>query len=386
MSDQDFIPLHVHSTYSILESLSKIGHLVQETVRQELKALALTDYDSICGMSEFKVKADNAKIKPIFGCDLCVSSKVNEDDTSNLVLLAYNEKGWRNLVRIHNHAWKNLYRRPTTTYKKIEECKDGLLCILGGTNSDLYKAKEKDENNFLDYILNLFGDNLYLELVDNSSDFTVNNLNSYILSLNLPYVITNNILYTKKDDFKTYNILTLIKSKKTRKDVEEGKAEILVNNEFYFKTVEEIKKNYPEEVWNKSLESYRKIYNKIENILILDKPHLPKISDNPKKEILDIIKDNLKKIPLNNRQVYFDRIKKEMKVYEKTNSLNYLLIVRDFLKWADDNKYLRNFGRGSACSSLVTYLMNIHYIDPIKFDLYFDRFINENRGIKMKVF
>jgi DNA polymerase-3 subunit alpha len=170
------------------------------------------------------------------------------------------------------------------------------------------------------------------------------------------------------------------------RDIDKGNISLNTNNEYYYKAVDEIKENYDELEWQHGLESCKEINDKVESFNIMDKPHLPKFSDTPRDDIIEIIKKNMKKIPFGMKEAYFNRIMKELKVYEKTNSLNYLLIVRDFLKYADKEGYLRNFGRGSACSSLVTYLMDIHYVDPVKIDLYFERFLNENRGIKMRVF
>ena len=387
-SDKDYIHLNVYSTYSILESLLKIDRLLQKTSESGMSSVALTDHNSVCGMSEFKSKAVSARIKAIYGCDINLKSTIN-DAHSRILLIASTEKGWHNLIKIHNHAWRHYEGEPVTTFDYIKKNKDGLICLEGGPDSELMKVMEDEDGDFeryTDTMKGVFGDNLYLIALDVSGDKLIADLNKRIFRSKMKYIISNRILYEEEGDFKTHNILNLIRHKKTLKDVEKGSVTINVCNDYYFKTPEQIKKNYSESEWYGCLESCREIGEKIREIPILDKPHLPKIVGNAKRTILDIIKKNFKKIPPEHKDIYFKRIKQEMGVYEKTNSLDYLLIVRDFLKWADENGYLRNFGRGSACSSLVTYLLEIHYVDPVKVDLFFERFLNENRGIKMKVF
>lgn len=393
--DEDFIHLHVHSTYSIQDSLLKIDGLISKTQKNKLRGIALTDHGSICGMSEFKAKINNTKLKGIFGIEVYVKPKVETQTekgafkhNSHLILLAKNIEGWRNIIKIHNHAWNNFYYKPTTTYDFIKEHSKGLICTTACVGGDLFKSLDKNKSidPMVEFLNSIFGEDLYLEMQDIQGDIRYKDLNPAIIKNGHKYIITNDIHYLDKEDFKTHNILMLIRDKKTMKDLKDGSAFVYGHDELYYKSPADIKKNYSEDVWQNCLESCNEIYEKIENIPILDRPHLPSASTSPKKAILDIIKGNLHKVPGDKKDEYFSRIKREMNVYEKTNSLNYLLIVHDFLIYADKNGYMRNYGRGSACSSLVTYLMGIHHIDPIKNNLYFERFLNEARGIKMHVF
>ena len=178
----------------------------------------------------------------------------------------------------------------------------------------------------------------------------------------------------------------IFRDKKTTKDLEKGEAFVYGTSDLYYKSPTEIKESYSEEVWQNCLKCCNEIYDKVQKFSIFDKVHLPVIDEEPEKKIKKIIFDNKYKIPEENKNIYYNRIKEELKVYRVTNSLNYLLIVKDFIEYGKNNGYLFNYGRGSACSSLVAYLMDIHNIDPIKNNLFFKRFLNENRGIRMKVF
>lgn len=393
--DSDYIQLHVHSTYSIQDSLLKIDDIISATQKFGLRSVALTDHGSICGMSEFKTKLARTRIKPIFGMEAYVKPMIETHTmkgtvrhTSHLILLAKDEIGWANIIKIHNHAWKNFYYKPTTTYDFISEHSKGIICLTACAGGDLFKCLEKKGgiDDVLNFLSDIFKDDLYLEVQDINGDIRYKKLNSAIIGSGHKYIITNDVHYKEKSDYYTHNVLILMRDRKTMQDLKEGRAFCYEHDELYYKQPEEIKKNYDDEVWQECLKHCNEVNEKTDDIPIMDKPHLPKVSENPKREILNIIRENICAIPHGGKEAYFNRIKREMDVYEKTNSLNYLLIVKDFIDFADKNRYFRNYGRGSACSSLVTYLMGIHKIDPIKNDLYFERFLNEARGIKMRVF
>jgi DNA polymerase-3 subunit alpha len=393
LNDNDFIHLNVHSVYSILDSIAKIDELLKLTLDNGLKAMALTDYSSTCGISEFNVKARKVGIKPIFGFCANVYSVIppergGKKKRSTLILIAKDTKGYNNLIRLHNLAWRNFYYKPVLEYEEIEKYSKGLIAISTSQRGDLYNTFREGKDRVDEYIAKMdkiFGDDFYLE-VQAVTDSNIEALNRTIFDYGHKYVVTSNIHYINKEDSKTHNILSLMSQKKTIADLAEGKAWINSHEDFYYKTPAEIKEYLKEEQWQHCLKSCNEIYNKVEDIDILDRPHLPIMSDDPERDIKDIIKKNFHKIPVDQKDIYFKRIKEELKVYRKTNSFNYLLIVKDFIDNARERGGLVNYGRGSACSSLITYLMGIHQIDPIKIGLYFMRFLNENRGVKMNVF
>jgi DNA polymerase III subunit alpha len=392
-ADTSFVHLNVHSVYSILESIVKIDEILKATITNNLKAVALTDYSSLCNASEFYTKTLNTTIKPIFGFEANVYSIIQSDrdkvpKRTSLVLLARNQEGWTNLVRLHNIAWKNYYYKPVLTYEQIEQHKNGLIVLSSNIWGDIFRTYKEGKDKFDEYIEKLdtlFPGNFYFEAQDvNDSDIQI--LNKTLMSYNHKFVITSNVHYLNKEDNKSRNLSVLISQKKKLENIKNENIELDTHPDYYYKTPAEIKANFTEEQWQECLKSCDEIYNKVESIKILDKPHLPIISDNPERDIRAIIKENLHKIPKEKKDEYFSRLTYELEVYRKTNSLNYLLIVYDFIQEAKRLGYLVNYGRGSACSSLVTYLLGIHEVDPIQNGLYFQRFLNESRGIKMKIF
>lgn len=393
LSDDNFIHLNTHSVYSLLESIAKIDDLLKATIDNKLKALAITDYASTCGISEFYVKSKKLNIKPIFGFTSYIYSflppeREGKPKRSQIVLLAKNNIGYRNLIKLHNIAWEKFYYKPVLTYEQLFEHKEGLIVLSANLRGDIrwaFREGKEKFNEFIEMMDKNLGDNFYLE-AQAANDTDIKGINRAIFDSGHQYVITSNVHYIKKEENKTHNILLLMSQKKTIKELTEGKAWVNNHDDFYYKSPEEIKSQFTEEQWQHCLASCKKIYDEIENIEILDKPHLPQFSEEPEKDIVDIIKKNLHRLPRDKKDEYISRIKHELNVYRKTNSFNYLLIVKDFIDKARERGCLVNYGRGSACSSLVTYLMDIHKIDPIKVGLYFMRFLNESRGVKMKVF
>lgn len=393
LADNDFIHLNVHSAYSLLESIAKIDDLLKLTLDNKLKALAITDYNSTCGISEFYVKAKSVNIKPIFGFTSYIYSflppeREKKPRRTQIVLLAKNNTGYRNLIKLHNIAWQNFYYKPVITYEQLFAHKEGLIILTASLRGDIRWAFREGKDRFNEYIDMMdkeFGDNFYLEVQD-SIDPDIASINRAIFNTKHQYVITSNVHYVKKSESKTHNILLLMSQKKTIKELAEGNAWVNNHDDFYYKSPEQIKENFTEEQWQGCLQSCKTIYDQMETVEILDRPHLPEISEDPERDIIEILKKNFDKIPRDMKDEYFARIKHELSVYRKTNSFNYLLIVKDFIDKARERGCLVNYGRGSACSSLVTYLMDIHAIDPIKVGLYFMRFLNESRGVKMKVF
>lgn len=393
LNDTDFIHLNVHSVYSILESIAKIDDLLKATLDNKLSALALTDYASACGISEFYVKCKSVNIKPIFGVTMYIYSFIppereGKPKRTQITLLAKNNKGYENLIKLHNIGWQNFYYKPVITYEELFKYKEGLIILSTSLRGDIRWSFREGKDRFDEYINMMdkeFGEDFYLEVQD-ANDPDIQGINRAIFDSNHKYVITSNIHYIKKEEHKTHNILLLMSQKKTINDLMEGNAWVNNHDDFYYKSPEELKKNFTEEQWQNCLKSCKEINNKTERVEILDKPHLPEISDDPERTVIDIIKKNFHKIPKDKKDEYFKRIKHELEVYRKTNSLNYLLIVKDFIDNAKSRGRLVNYGRGSACSSLVTYLMGIHSIDPVEIGLYFMRFLNESRGVKMKVF
>ncbi|MFH1714497.1 MAG: DNA polymerase III subunit alpha [Candidatus Nealsonbacteria bacterium] len=391
-----FTHLHVHSHYSLLDGLAKIDQILDRTKELGMDSVAITDHGNIYGAVEFYKKAVEKGIKPIIGCEIYQSldrmtqKRPNVDDKRyHLVLLVKNDQGYKNLVKLLTRAHlEGFYYKPRIDEELLAEHAEGLIglsaCLAGKIPKLILANKmEEAEKAALKY-QEIFGKgNFYLDIQHhpNSKDQQKANegLKAISKKLNIPLVATNDVHYLRKDDAKAQDILMLIN---TGSDPNDPERLSLATDDFSMKSLEEMQeefKDLPEAVENtqKIAEACNFKFKLGETKLPIFKVPSGKSPDDYLEELCQLglekryQKDNLKESK--------DRLNYELSVIKQTGFASYFLIVQDFVNWAKENRIVVGPGRGSVGGSIVAYLLRITNVDPLKYNLLFERFLNPDR-------
>ncbi len=402
---QNFIHLHVHSQYSILDGAAKIGNLVAKAKELQMPALALTDHGSMFGIKKFFDECKAHEIKPILGCEVYVApgdrreknALKGEKSNYHLIILAKNITGYRNLMKLVSLAWiEGYYYKPRIDKEILKQYSEGLIissaCLGGEIPQLIMEGKFSQAREAAVWYKEVFGDDFYLEIMHHPvNDFNPKQevshyqkiVNKEIVAmskeLNIKLIATNDVHFLNKQDNVAHDILITLN---TGKDYEDPKR-MKYTGEEYFKTQEEMAllfSEYPE-----ALENTMEIAEKIEKYEINSKPIMPDFEI--PKEFTD---DNefLKHLTYtgakerygdNLTQEIQERIDFELEVVKKMGFPSYFLIVWDFIKAAREMGISVGPGRGSAAGSVVAYCLKITDIDPIRYNLLFERFLNPDR-------
>jgi len=415
-----FVPLHVHSHYSLLDGLAKIDELIAKAKADNMPAMALTDHGSMYGIIEFYQKATKAGIKPILGVETYVApygilnkrTKIDEENY-HLVLLAKNNQGYQNLLKLVSKAHLDgFYYKPRVDIEILERYKEGLIalsaCLKGEIPNAILTYKELSKaEKVLEKYLSIFGkENFYLELQHHPNEPNQAVVNKRLVELahkhGIGMVATNDTHYLNTEDDKAQDILLCIQ---TNRKISESNRMTMMNEDYSLKATKqmiEVFKDYPEAITN-TVKIAEKCDVKIEfgkNVLpnfevpkdLTDFDYLRKLCYQGLVERYGgEIKNNYdwqvndKKILTKSSTQEFrkkdiiDRLEYELSVIKKTGYASYFLIVADFINWAKDNGIVVGPGRGSAAGSLVAYLTKITNIGPLAYDLIFERFLNPDR-------
>jgi len=391
-----FTHLHVHSHYSLLDGLPKIDELLDYTKELKMDSVALTDHGVLYGAVEFYKKAKEKKIKPIIGCEMYIAygkmqeKRTNIDDKRyHLVLLVKNETGYKNLVYLITKAHlEGFYYKPRIDEELLEKHADGLIALtacLVGKIPFLIRSKkiEEAEKLALKY-QEIFGkDNFYLELQHHPNILEQKITNEGLINISkkykIPLIATNDVHYLRPEDKEAQDILMLINTNADRNDPERL---TLKTDDFSLKSPKEMIeafKDIPE-----AIENTQKVKDLCNFDFNLGKVNLPYFEvptgKTPNEYLEELCKQGLKKrFGENPDSKVKERLNYELSVIKQTGFASYFLIVQDFVNWAKNQRIVVGPGRGSAGSSLVSYLLNITNIDPIKYDLIFERFLNPER-------
>lgn len=396
-----FVHLHVHTHYSLLDGLTKIDELIEAAKKDGAPAVAMTDHGVMYGVIEFYQKCKKAGIKPIIGVEayLAPSSrldKITRDDGKlnyHLLLLAKNLEGYKNLIKLTSIAhMEGFYYKPRIDWEVLKKHYQGLIACtscIGGEIPSLIRAEklEKAKKRILEYN-NLFGqDNFYLELQDHpglESQALINNkLIEFSRELNIPLIATNDVHYLKKNDAEAQDILLCLQNKKKQEDRDRMH---MMGVDYSFRPKSELIeafKDVPEAISNTV-----KIAKRCNLEIELGKIQLPSFkvpeSYDGDSYLKKLCKDGLvKRYGKNYEQIEEEkreRMDYELSVIKKMGFSSYLLIVSDFVNWSKMNNIVVGPGRGSAAGSLVCYLTGITNIDPLKYGLIFERFLNPDRN------
>ena len=391
-----FTHLHVHTHYSLLDGLPKIDDLLNYVKKLGMDSVAITDHGAMYGVIEFYQKAKKAGIKPIIGEEFYIAKEEMEQKRPNidnekyhLILLAKNFTGYQNLVRLTTKAWlEGFYYKPRIDEKTLKEHSEGLICLsacLQGKIPRLVLAGklEEAEKLALKY-QEIFGkDNFYLELQHHPHIPEQQKANNALIllskKLNIPLVATNDVHYLKKDDAEAQDILMLVN---TGADPNDPERLTMSSDDFSLKSPEEMMKDF--ESTPDSITNTQKIVDSCNLEIDLYKTNLPyfKVPNGktPDEYLKELCLEGLKKRNLANIKKAKERLEYELSVIKQTGFASYFLIVADFVNWAKNNGIVVGPGRGSASGSLVSYLLNITDIDPLKYNLLFERFLNPERA------
>ena len=391
----DFVHLHVHSEYSLLDGMCRIKDLPKRAKELGMKAIALTDHGVMFGAVSFFKECQKEGIKPIIGCEVYVAPRsrfekeANIDDKySHLILLAKNKTGYENLIKLVSLGFtEGYYYKPRIDLEILEQYSEGLICLsaclAGSVNKailadDMEKAKEVAL-----WHKRVFGEDYYLEIQNNGlpTQVMVNQkLIALSKELDIPLVATNDAHYLKQEDSYNHEILLCIQTGKRMTDEDRMRFE---TDEFYIKSPEEMAdyfSNVPE-----AIENTVKIADKCNfefefGVTKLPNYDVPTEFETHSSYFKKLCDDGIKeRYGENPSKEILDRVEYEYSIIEKMGYVDYYLIVWDFIHYAKSVGIAVGPGRGSGAGSILAYAIGITDIDPIKYNLLFERFLNPER-------
>jgi len=391
-----FTHLHVHSHYSLLDGLPKIDGLIDRALELGMDSLALTDHGSLYGAVEFYKKAKAKGLKPIIGSEMYVAPERLEDkrpkiDDKNyhLIVLVKNKTGYQNLVFLTTKAWLDgFYYKPRIDKALLKERAAGLIglsaCLAGEIPQAIIHGHfEKAEKLALEYQAIFGPGNFFLELQNHPRLKEQQKVNSALIEIakkhHIPLIATNDIHYLQPEDNNAQDILMLVN---TGAEIDDPERLSMKDNDFSMrppKAMIDYFESVPEAISNT-----QKITNACNFEFELGKYQLPHFNVPGKQTAEEYLKTISyqgvsKKYPGQTSQEILDRIEYELAIITKTGFAPYFLIVHDFINWAKAQNIVVGPGRGSAAGSIVSYLLNITEIDPLKYNLIFERFLNPER-------
>ena len=391
-----FTHLHVHSHYSLLDGLPKIDQLLDNVKEKGMDSVALTDHGVLYGAVEFYKKAKEKGIKPIIGCEMYQAAEGMRQKRPNidnqrfhLVLLVKNAKGYQNLVKLITLAHlEGFYYRPRVDEELLEKHSEGLIalsaCLQGKIPYLITKNKLKEaEETALKYE-NIFGKgNFFLELQDHPKVKEQKKVNQALIQLSkklqIPLAATNDVHYLNPEDAEAQDVLMLIN---TGSDPNDPERLTMKEDDFSLKTPEKMAEDFKE--IPEAIENTQKIAEMCTFEFELGKTKLPEFDVPGRKTAEEYLKELCyerigEKYPKVTDEIK-ERLEYELSIIKQTGFASYFLIVQDFVNWAKSQRIVVGPGRGSAAGSIVSYILNITNIDPLKYKLLFERFLNPDRA------
>ncbi len=405
---KDFVHLHLHTEYSLLDGATKIGALVEETAKRGWKAVAITDHGNMYGVMQLYAACLKANIKPIIGCEFYIChdrlNKTGKPDLAHILLIAKNNTGYQNLLKLSGIASKEgYYYKPRIDYKVLKEYAEGLICLsaclAGHIPQLILNDRYEDAKAFALKLKDMFADgDFYLEIQNHGipEQLTViNALDKMSKETGIKLVATNDVHYLHKEDAEVQDILMCIQMQKTVDDPNRLKFD---TDEFYYKTYDEMLEALPG--YEDALDVTNEIAEKCD-VVIRCKAH-GDIDGVDKKYVLPATenyipffqapdgKDNYEYL----REMTYAGLKKkygeitpeikeraetELTIIHDQGFVEYFLVVWDYVNYARTHGISVGPGRGSGAGSIVAYAISITLVDPLKYDLLFERFIHKER-------
>jgi len=400
MNKEEFVHLHLHTEYSLLDGAIRIDELIEQAKMFGMSAVAITDHGNLFGAVNFFKKAQKTGIKPIIGCEAYVApqsrfdkTKINKDPSMpeeasfHLTLLVQNEEGYKSLTRLVTRSYlEGFYYKPRIDMELLSQYHKGLIVLSGCLKGEIpyniiYENKQKAED-IAKKFKDIFGSNFFLEIQSNNipeQEIVNRGLLEISKKFDIPVVATNDCHYLRKSDARAHEILLCIQTGKTIKDEKRLKFQ---SDDFYFKSPQEMYKAFSE--IPEALKNTLLIAEKCNFKLKLGEYKLPKFNVpegyTPEEYLKEIaikgLQERFKGLPPDD---YMKRLEMELNVITEIGFASYFLIVWDFINYARKRNIPVGPGRGSAAGSLVAYALKITDIDPIKYGLLFERFLNPER-------
>jgi DNA polymerase-3 subunit alpha len=401
----DFVHLHLHSQFSLLDGANRLDDVINAAVQAGMPAMALTDHGNMFGAIEFYEKAKKAGIKPIIGVEAYVAQGSRLDRTpgkgssNHLVLLAANETGYRNLIKLTSSAYlEGFYYKPRIDKGLLRQHSDGLIglsaCLKGEVNEKIVGNKEREAEATAREFLEIFGEgNFYLEMQDHGipEQRLANEVVRRIAQRNgIPLVVSNDAHYLRKDDAFAHDVLLCIGTQKMMSDPDRMRY---ASDNFYVKSAEEMHRLFPDD--HQAIENTLAIAERCDLKIPMGTFHLPEFPvpegyalqsyfqkvarEGLEERLSELRKRGAKRLAKNPEERYRERLEYEIQVIEKMGFAGYFLVVWDFIRHAREHQVPVGPGRGSAAGSVVSWAMRITDIDPLQYDLLFERFLNPDR-------
>ena len=396
VSDKTFNNIKVHTQYSICEGAIKIDELANYCKLNKIKSIGLADSYNLCGALEFSEKLSKVGTQPIIGTQVNLRA---HNIIGKITLYAKSEQGYKNLTKLSSLSYlkKNEAQEPSCDLEDLISNNEDIILLTGNYQNFFgklfYANKLKNFKEIIALLKNNFKDRIYFE-IQRHDENDEKNYENYLLtaskSLNIPLIATQEVFYLNKDMHEAHDALICIGEKKYVDD----KNRFKYSNQHFLKENDEISKLYSD--IPEALENNYNFYLRFDFKPKKSKPILPSIanekSNSPEEELSRlanlglqnrinnfILKKNLKKSKDEIKNVYEDRLSHELSIINSMDYASYFLIVSDYIKWAKKNLIPVGPGRGSGAGSLVAYCLDITDLDPIEFDLIFERFLNPDR-------
>ena len=414
----DFVHLHVHSHYSLMDGLNTPHELLEAAKNQGQSCLSITDHGSLASHRDMQIAAKELGMKPILGLEAYISAtdrfdkravSKRDDNTSlynHIILLAKNDEGVKNLQKLSQIAWtEGYYHKPRIDMEALFEFGDGIIVVSGCMNGLISKAIERGDNEkareYVKSFKERFGKDFYIEVQAHNPE----SLNTALLSLadefGVKPVATGDCHFAKKEERDLEELLLILSTKPSENkeaDYTSSRAFTNIIDRFdyiypnrpisfadinvYIQSYSEISMDFEKagitrkDIYESTIEISNKVevYDFHENLDLLPVPKA-----NALKTVKKMCEESLKEKGLDNER-YRERLQEELKIIDDKNFASYFLVVGDMVGWAKTNEIMVGPGRGSAAGSLVCYLMGITEVDPIVYDLLFFRFINPERN------
>jgi DNA polymerase-3 subunit alpha len=395
----NFVHLHAHSDYSTLDGALKIGTIIQLAREMQLPAVALTDHGNMFGAVELFNTAKRAGIKPIIGCEIYVANGSRFERSSNrseeanyfhLVLLAANEEGYRNLIKLSSLGYlEGFYYKPRVDKELLRQYNTGLIatsaCLKGEVAATAKVHGFERAREVAEEYAQIFPQRFYLEIQRHGLDdeAIVNEILIRVArETGIPLVCSNDAHYAKREHAEAHDALLCIGTASNISDINRMRY---ANDQFYYKSPDEMAELFAD--IPEALENTVKIAEQCDFVLKTDEYHLPSFpipdhagTRDPDEYLEILVHAGLKKrFGEEYDPGYSERADYELSVIKKMGFSGYFLITQDFVQWAKNNNIPVGPGRGSAAGSLVAYALGITNINPLQFDLLFERFLNPDR-------
>ena len=389
-----FVHLHVHTEYSLLDGACRIGKMMDRVKELGQTAIAITDHGVMYGCIDFYKAAKAAGIKPIIGCEVYVTRRTIADrvygvdnDPYHLVLLCKDRKGYENLCLLVSEAFMNgFYGKPRVDLDMLRKHHEGLIalsaCLAGAIPQYLLSQDYEGAKEYALKLADIFGDgNFYLELQDHgiAEQTPVNQgVQRLARETGLPLVITNDAHYLTKEDAKMQDVLLCVQTGKTVDDTNRMRFE---TEEFYLKSEQQLRELFPG--CDEAIENTARIAERCNLDFVFNEYHLPSFpvpeGYSNEEYFRKLCYEGFAERYPDKPQSHIDRLEYEIGVISRMGYVNYYLIVWDFINYAKSQGIPVGPGRGSGAASIVAYCMHITEVDPMKYSLIFERFLNPER-------